>query len=230
MLQWTFASSLAVLITAGTLAGPSAAAQTAGGECTNRTLTGQDQRRLAAVVKAALPADAKVKGSPEACRNPGEASASFETEHSVNAEGIEEWFTLACERGQVEWRCDRPFLERRASFARTLDEQERRIHLAFTAEITLAAARDFAIRAFDIYQQRQAPPNLCKPGPAHEDPQETWNNLRVRYRLKPADVDLKVSVRPFVGNSTRVRFFTSAGPEFIFRDGSECWSEWTAGS
>src|SRR5262245_56448845 len=103
MLRLTVGSSLWVLIVGGTFASSPSRADTSATQCTNRMLVEQDSRRLMPLAKAALPAGTAFEGRPVICRNPGTASADFQTEHVHKADGVEEWWAIWCERGQVTW-------------------------------------------------------------------------------------------------------------------------------
>jgi hypothetical protein len=229
MSQLKFASGSWVLLVAGVLAISGIPARAAADECSNRTLVAQDQRHLMAAVKAVKPADMEFEGKPVICRNPGTASAQFVTARVQKADGLEEWWTLWCERGTVTWSCDSPVLERRALLTRSIEGQQRRVHIAFGAQTPLATAQELAIRALNIFEERRALTKQCKRASADKDkdPQEIWNDMRMRYLLQPSDVDLNVVVVAGA-DATRVRFFDQRGLEFSFvHGGSECWSEWT---
>jgi hypothetical protein len=75
--------------------------------CASHSLNRDDANRLKIAARAVVPKSARV-WVEGACLNPGGALGFVETRKVVTAEGVQQWWTLRCQRDAEDWECDAP--------------------------------------------------------------------------------------------------------------------------
>jgi len=194
--------------------------------CASDALAKPDQRRLLNAARAGLPDDVTLQ-APTACRNPGSARAWLETERRPTAEGAQQWWTINCKRGQRDWSCDPPHLQRSATMTLVIDGRVRTINLSFDGSISLADAQELTSRAWSIYEDATAAPAACS-----SLERKDWERMRAAYplNLSASELDASVSLEE---EAREVSLFGHSGLTLSFRPDSNgqftlpaCWIEW----
>jgi hypothetical protein len=127
--------------------GPSYAGQL---KCVTPWLAADDELLLRAAALKVLPKSAHLTVTG-ACRNPDWAIGFIETQKSVTAEGVQQWWELICRRKAYTWECDPPEFKQSINLSLVAGGATRQITLSFDRQLNLDRARRLAARAIDIY-------------------------------------------------------------------------------
>jgi hypothetical protein len=119
-------------------------------KCGSDSLKREDQSRVTAVARAALPSSARPFFT-RMCWNPRNAYAWMETSRSISAQGVEQWWEISCQREEVEWQCDPAKLKQLINVTLAIDNQLHELEVNLDKNTTLERARVFAARALDTY-------------------------------------------------------------------------------
>jgi hypothetical protein len=119
-------------------------------KCAGHSLNRDDQSRLTAVARAALPRSVRLSISGM-CWNPQNAYAWLETRRSVTAQGDQQWWELSCEREELEWQCDPAKSKQLIKLPLAIDNQLHDLELSLDKDTTPERARVLAARALDTY-------------------------------------------------------------------------------
>ena len=194
-------------------------------QCASHALNREDAAAAEAAARAGLPRSVRpfIAG---ACWNPGSATAFIETRKSTQGDGVKEWWELECGREEsFAWHCDPAEFHQRIRLPLSIGDQARVMDLSFSKDISLERARELAMRAISIYEDRTVELRDCATG----DVMDLRQGSRLPTGLQPIrvtvnrengtesaylnDVDLSFDVPP-IGND---------GPGQV-----SCWSLWVA--
>jgi hypothetical protein len=144
------AGPLCVIALLWAILGVSGMAGAAELKCASHSLNREDQSRVAAAARAALHRSIRLFISGM-CWNPENAYASIETSRSINAQGVEQWWELSCQREELDWQCDPAKLKQLIKLSLAIDHQLHELEVTLDKSTTLQLARVLAARALDIY-------------------------------------------------------------------------------
>jgi hypothetical protein len=128
-------------------------------KCAGDSLNREDQSRVEAVARAALPHSVRPFIS-WMCWNPRNKYASIETSRSITAQGDQQWWELSCQRDELDWQCDPAKLKLLIKLSLAIDNQLHELEVSLGKGMTLERARVLAARALNAY----ADPDSRLPG------------------------------------------------------------------
>jgi hypothetical protein len=201
--------------------------------CKSHSTDSHDHEHLRAAILKVLPADVPLTGGlPEVCRNRGSAHAWLTTSPRLTSDGVTEWWDVNCSRGSQQWACDPPAHRQLIWVYADVDGILRRLEVSFDDVTGLARARTLAVRAMHIIQDLAAePPRECGSHGSAEDARRDWEKTGRRYRLKPEDTAIELSVESTDRGAFEVLTnglfglrFNDPGDEPLSSE--VCWGQW----
>lgn len=126
---------------------PAVAAQL---RCASDSLNRNEIARAQAVARPALPASSQLAVA-FACWNPDFARVGLETPKALTPDGVQQWWSVACQRDESTWACEPPEFNQFISANLPVRDQSHPVELSFGRGIALERARELASRALSIY-------------------------------------------------------------------------------
>jgi len=193
-------------------------------KCDSRKLSAADEGRLMATAKAILPNSVQ----PQVlfrCRVEHSAHGWIETAHTTTAEGVRQWWELACQRSDRAWTCDEPHLKQLYDMQLRLGDQQRTVELTFDKNTSLSEALPRATRALTLYVDPAA--RLAECGSASIEDSE-WAKVREVNRLPEKAGPLQVTVTQDAGVPSVMLDDIHIEIRFPFEvgDPATCWAQW----
>jgi hypothetical protein len=192
--------------------------------CDSQTLSISDERRLMATARVALPSSVKPHVSSR-CRVEHWAHAWIETAHTRTAEGVRQWWELACQRSDRAWTCDDPNFKQLYDMQLRLGDQQRAVELTFDKNTSLSDALSRATQALTLYVDPAARVAECGSGNVEE---AAWEKIRGDYRLPEKARPLQVTATRHSGLSSVMLDDIQIEIRFPFEVGAPtpCWAQW----